>query len=1475
MGAGYVAMSNGDGSFAPVVNSWWNDANYMPDFKRTVFLDVDGDGWMDVCSARIRTVENMPGTVWGLTCEHGDGDGTFDESVPLSIIDQNGIESPWFMRPLELFASKTGGPQDSICTSYLDNTGWHTQCQRVINELPLLTKEENGMGATISIGYRRHSVSNIPALGRYDVTSTSINDGRGNVSTRTISYGQSFFDRSDRSFLGYNRVEVTLPCSAGLNDHCGTLIATFHTSEPLAGKIKNIGIYQNKNIEAIAPKLQMNNLYASPCLAGDCLPYIAHQIMQTVITNDPEQLNTTRFWLRTVTFNYDDISTDNNTWIPGFGNVTRKCDYGDYNDNNDDVCTYYEYHSNVDAYIVNKPARVSMQQAGLNSALISDTFYYYDSARDSVENTGQTSWQTVPTRGLVTERRDWLDTDGHYITHQYEYDDYGNLVAIIGPPTAAAPLGARSETFFDPIYHQIPIAIHDPLYNQGDTRHSITIDTFDPACWQPTQTTDMNGVWVKQQYDVLCRPTVTQRSVHNINSEATIIIERTNNYVGYDNDDCLRSPVCRYVEVQQPGPAGEFVITTQAYTDGLGRPWLISASGPRNDTYILQRTEYDARGNISFATMPYYKGETPQWLTRSYDFLGRLIKLEQPDGTAKSLRYGIYQSAVGDEQLPAYWLAVYSTDELGHEQMDAYDPRGKRRLHREKSDYGENAPWYEISFDYDLFGRMQRVNDPYKEVASWVYDSLGRLRSMRHVDQEYRQSTFTYDDAGHLLTSSDPMQQITTYNYDVLGRQLSRTLWSGEPNIDVCEWRYDEGSYSVGRITSDVCYGSYIYGYPNETSREYYYDSKGNLTNENWSIREQKYVFSWLYDTTGNYLLGRGFPNGEYIGDNPTTSSAEPPLEYDSSGRLHQIPGVVDNIAYTAWGAIASYYSGDNTRTDFVYHPKRNSLNSITKQSQNNGVTIFAQEYLRDSQGKVTQVISPTCNEGWSYSYDYMNRLRAALNHYDFSKNERYDFDELGNPTFMSNVGNILYNQDNHQLSYAGANTYVYNRNGSTWDKNGRAFMRDGAEKLFAIADPQYIYTQYTYAADDERFRRVELDEYGSNQETLSLGGDYEINISTGEATAYVALAGKLLAKSVAKTWYWLATDRLGSVIAVTDINGQQILRRAYSPFGRVIQKQGNHRESHGYVGQVSDSSGLIYLHGRFYDPEIGRMLSLDPLISLSGLVGLNGYAYANNDPINWLDPTGFAAESSGDGGGTGGDIGGDSGGGDGGGYDWSIDYNTDVYTGPNGGWATDYSGYQDGLGECNSYGCNNTWVIEMSPNGPSVADMRTARLAGTLMGLVTVSSIGILGQPSLNDLPSNFEANQLKAAFQFAYDITVAGGMWAAMAAGGVAEVGVRGNVVIGKVSDLTKPGAIKAGERTLLSELPDRGYPKANWKQNSGVLRHEMAKGIPIRDATIDSMGMPIKNNGFLRAERYLLDTHGWVYNTNSTMWHPPLSP
>ncbi|GBD99580.1 putative deoxyribonuclease RhsC [bacterium BMS3Abin07] len=48
-------------------------------------------------------------------------------------------------------------------------------------------------------------------------------------------------------------------------------------------------------------------------------------------------------------------------------------------------------------------------------------------------------------------------------------------------------------------------------------------------------------------------------------------------------------------------------------------------------------------------------------------------------------------------------------------------------------------------------------------------------------------------------------------------------------------------------------------------------------------------------------------------------------------------------------------------------------------------------------------------------------------------------------------------------------------------------------------------------------------------------------------------------------------------------------------------------------------------MRARYYDPEVGRFVSEDPVGFESGTVNL--YEYAKNNPMNWVDPQGLKVE--------------------------------------------------------------------------------------------------------------------------------------------------------------------------------------------------------------------------------------------------------
>ena len=110
--------------------------------------------------------------------------------------------------------------------------------------------------------------------------------------------------------------------------------------------------------------------------------------------------------------------------------------------------------------------------------------------------------------------------------------------------------------------------------------------------------------------------------------------------------------------------------------------------------------------------------------------------------------------------------------------------------------------------------------------------------------------------------------------------------------------------------------------------------------------------------------------------------------------------------------------------------------------------------------------------------------------------------------------------------------------------------------------------------------------------------------------------------------------DGVGSTADVTD--GTDTLKASYTydPWGKLlnpIDALGT-KDKFKFTGEALDpQTGLYYLRARYYDPAVGEFISPDKRIgNYKDPTTLNRYEYARNNPMGFVDPSGFSAEQSG-----------------------------------------------------------------------------------------------------------------------------------------------------------------------------------------------------------------------------------------------------
>ena len=109
---------------------------------------------------------------------------------------------------------------------------------------------------------------------------------------------------------------------------------------------------------------------------------------------------------------------------------------------------------------------------------------------------------------------------------------------------------------------------------------------------------------------------------------------------------------------------------------------------------------------------------------------------------------------------------------------------------------------------------------------------------------------------------------------------------------------------------------------------------------------------------------------------------------------------------------------------------------------------------------------------------------------------------------------------------------------------------------------------------------------------------------------------------------YYYRFNLQGDVTGIYDAAGNRVAEYAYDAWGKLIDSDNteignlNPIRYRGYYYDIE--TGFYYLQTRYYDPETGRFINADGLLSTGqGILGYNMFAYCMNNPVNGIDPCG------------------------------------------------------------------------------------------------------------------------------------------------------------------------------------------------------------------------------------------------------------
>ncbi|WP_328787994.1 MULTISPECIES: ricin-type beta-trefoil lectin domain protein [unclassified Streptomyces] len=526
--------------------------------------------------------------------------------------------------------------------------------------------------------------------------------------------------------------------------------------------------------------------------------------------------------------------------------------------------------------------------------------------------------------------------------------------------------------------------------------------------------------------------------------------------------------------------------------------------------------------------------------------------------------------------------------------------------------------WYTAETVFSPFGEVLRTASgkaPHRVWTTSFYDpTTGRVTDTS-ADREttgpnrINARSYKYDTSGKITSVTDRQSggrvDRQCYTYNTLG-QLTKA-WTGK--TENC----------TGPSLSDVTPGPDGDGY----WQEYEFDAIGNRT----KLINRDLTNAALDDTTtyayGVQVTGNG-------GLPPVKTHPHALTEAKQTTKSQ-------NSTVTSLSTYGYDSAGNTTRrtidgdTQILNWDRRNKLASAS--SPGIGavtVTGLAGKCLdvdggNSADGTPAQVMS--CNESkaqkWTLGGDTVKALGKCLTAKD-SRARLYTCDGSNEQKFTSRPDKTLYNQATGQC--------VTVPNDDAADGNDLHIYTCVA----GSAAQQWVFggsgSSYIYDASGNRL----IQETGSSR-TLYLG-EAEVTVNLAgqavDAVRYYTGVGatttvrQTKGKTTGHALTVLLSDRQGTATTMVEqAAGQKVTHRKADPYGNPRGAQvGNWAGQRDFLGTGTDDSAtrLTHIGAREYEPANGRFISVDPVIDITNPMQMNGYVYANGDPVNQMDPTGL-----------------------------------------------------------------------------------------------------------------------------------------------------------------------------------------------------------------------------------------------------------
>lgn len=757
-------------------------------------------------------------------------------------------------------------------------------------------------------------------------------------------------------------------------------------------------------------------------------------------------------------------------------------------------------------------------------------------------------------------------------------------------------------------------------YNVTNAKGHVNTSEYDMGLGLPTKIIAPNNIVTQTEYDGIGRPVQVQQTSSPTRYLRYLLANEGNN-PPQDNDN---------IPVVMTRTSGAGMPETEQYFDGQGR-LLRTATQGFDGGYQYQDKHYDALGRLIRDSTPYGNGTAADYTEFSdFDALDRPSRRTIPNGRSGGLEsIYTYNGLTTNINVEGRTMSrTYGSQGWLYETVDAQD--------------GTNR------FAYDGAGRPLVIRDANSSDIKATYNGFGHKTQV--IDPNQGTTVFGYNTLGELDKQTDANGVVQAYVLDVLGRVTSKTTTGGSaPGTATFVW----DTLKQGLLTSET---------ENGVARSYGYTSALQLAQTTVTVDGTSRTVKHQYDGFYGRPKALEYPNGLTLkytyndyGYLEQTSNA-------ASGYLYRQITAMDEAGHITGADLAnrvmsesrSYYREGTMASVEVdgplglihghYYDGYDNFMNLT--SERNGVTGLNKSYRYDSLNRLEEYqfnnTSPNFTATVNYAYDKVGNFLKKTDYSANSSNAyRYGGSACGN---KSNAVCQLDKLDGTSASFQ------YDNRGNQSVGDGLTMTYNAMDKPLSVSG-RGATTNFVYGSDNMRAKQNRT-VVGATTTTYYVDKYYEVD-SDGSWRAYLDDIA-VLSYSWQRGYLLQFTlrDRLGSATTLADQNGNIVSQRYFDPFGRTASTGSGHstdivnkntlqsklqdldvtnKNRRGFTDHEHlNEQQLIHMNGRIYDYNLGRFMSVDPLIqSPTSTQSVNPYSYIMNNPLAGTDPTGYACEAA------------------------------------------------------------------------------------------------------------------------------------------------------------------------------------------------------------------------------------------------------